>query len=611
MEKNKEMIDEINRICEKYPDLKATKEYFEHLEDKEKNGSTINSMQIMYALVRIKEINKNEKILKRANVKEETKEQRRVDMDQMSEQVEKSILNDRKRKKLKLSDDMEPGTRFSANKEAIYEQLSKQIKYLQSVMKTAEKERMKEVNKSKESDLESGWVKESRIPASVWLKSCDRYVKGQMRKIKKEKEKEISNDGAAVILNDEDSEKKQKIEEVKTEPEVKEKTGDVVVPEQKEESTEQVVEPKEEVAKAEEVKTEPEVEQKTGEVVAPEEKEESIDQVVELKEEVVKDNEKQEPKIQTENTVIYRKIETPVKQEEIQQPSQSYTRPRQEEVRQQFVNKEDKQQVQPKANEMKVNRPTNRVYPSSLNSEQSSETKLEEPHTYAEMNSAKKSEPVKKVAEENTTSESIKQLDDWASQVVTKVNKGEKIEDVLKENITTEAIIENIKKGDININDAKKAINNKCVKENGQIDEKLTAAIAKYLIQRTNIIKTHNIETGDIMIAVSSKDLIRKPTLWEKVKSFFKGIGSKIKGIFTRNKTKKTEKSESDVNPIGSVKKDEFKKRILADPKNIQIKTSDGKYIATKYTIIGNPEKNEENNSVVKKEESTGQERVD
>lgn len=611
MERNKEMIDEINRICEKYPDLKATKEYFEHLEDKEKNGSTINSMQIMYALVRIKEINKNEKILKRANVKEETKEQRRADMDQMSEQVEKSILNDRKRKKLKLADDMEPGTRFSSNKEMIYEQLSKQIKYLQSVMKTAEKERMKEVNKSKESDLEAGWVKESRIPASIWLKSCDRYVKGQMRKIKKEKEKKISNDGAAVILNDEDSEKSEKIEDVETEPEVQEKTDEVAVPEKKEEPTEQVVESKEEVANVEEVKTEPEVQEETGEVVVPEQKEEHTEQVVEPKEEVVKAEEKTDPEIRKQNKVVNRKPETPVKQEVIQQTSQSFAKPRGENVRQQFVNKEDKKEVQSKTNKIEATKPKNRVYPSSLTSEQSSETKLEEPHTYAEMNSAKKSEPVKKVAEENTTSESIKQLDDWASQVVTKVNKGEKIDDILKENITTEAIIENIKKGDININDAKKAINNKCVKENGQIDEKLAAAIAKYLIQRTNIIKTHNIETGDIMIAVSSKDLIRKPTLWEKVKSFFKGIGSKIKGIFTRNKTKKTEKSESDVNPIGSAKKDEFKKRILADPKNIQIKTSDGKYIATKYTIIGNPEKNEENNSVVKKEESTGQERVD
>ena len=208
MKKNEEMIEEFNRLCEKYPDLKATKEYFEKLEEKEKNGSTINCMQIMYAVAKIKQINKNASIVGRENTKEEKREQKREEMDEMSQQIEDSILTDKKQRYLKVAG-VEKGERFTANREVIYEQLSHQIAYLQGVMEQARKDRVREARREKATGFEQSLLGEIRGPASEWLKSCDRYIKGQMRKVQKEKEQsEIeATDVAAVGLESDEKER--------------------------------------------------------------------------------------------------------------------------------------------------------------------------------------------------------------------------------------------------------------------------------------------------------------------------------------------------------------------------------------------------------------------
>lgn len=118
---------------------------------------------------------------------------------------------------------------------------------------------------------------------------------------------------------------------------------------------------------------------------------------------------------------------------------------------------------------------------------------------------------------QNDQENNLSQLENWASVIIAGASSGRKIEDVLKGDKATNSIIEKIQKGEMNINDAKKALNKKLA-ENGKTDEKLIATVEKYLIQRTNSAKANDKETA-----------IEKTSWFTKFKNFFKSIPGKIK----------------------------------------------------------------------------------
>lgn len=496
--------------------IQSLEEYVKNLETDEENGISVDFMKIMSAVAQIKAIRKIEGSIKRSK-KEETIDKKKQSMDEMSEQLENSLLDEDERKELKLAN-LEKGTRFTISKEKILEQLSKQIDSLKENIKQTRDISRKQATKDGKSEVEVELEDMSYDPVNELLNLYSKYVKKQMPKISKKKDKEESEVADSVlIVNDASSE----------------------IEEKNEESLEEGLE-----------------ENKTEDEEKAEDEEKTEQDEKNIKEEVDKNSTEAEEKAEDGNAQTQ-------ENKDVEQPSKKSKKSEQQNVvyvqntEPQNVQKEEQTQDLPDARE-------------PVDEKQKKENNVE---SVEKQNTSTASEKEETTKNELQKGNSMEQLQGFAKNVVLKSSQGKKAEDVLKESSEIDKIAEEIQKGNITINDVKKAINDKSVKETGKTNEKLATTVGKYLAQRAN-----SINSSYVTISFNNKDLIAKKSLWDKIKDSFKNIGNKIKGIFSRkpverddNMTQNTSNTKNEFLERTKIENSTPKKHVIIGDKQVPI----------------------------------------